>query len=175
MNALMIILLMMTTKMNRKIILAILFCLLAISCANKKDDWMAFDPLIFLNVTNGEDTCLTWTFPSSLYYELNIKCMSELDFYKYIEKTIEKKQVLLVSDSYFLMRQNDNITRSIVADSIYREYGLEGLEYYVENNPPILVDGDIDAFLWAAYILWENNILVASGDEDPSWYTMKKK
>ena len=161
--------------MNKKIIFAIALSMLIISCANKKDDWMASDPLIFLNVTNGEDTCLTWTFPSSLYYELNIKCMSELDFYKYIEKTIEKKQVLLVSDSYFLMRQNDNITRSIVADSIYRECGLEGLEYYVENNPPILVDGDIDAFLWAAYILWENNILVASGDEDPSWYTMKKK
>ena len=34
---------------------------------------------------------------------------------------------------------------------------------------------DQEAFEWAAYILWENNILVASGDEDPSWYTMKKK
>ena len=136
---------------------------------------MASDPLIFLNVTNGEDTCLTWTFPSSLYYQLNIKCISELDFYKYIEKIIEKEQVMVVSDTYFLMREDHSITRSIVADSIYRECGIEGLEQYVENNPPILVDGDIDAFLWAAYILWENNVLVASGDEDPSWYTMKKK
>ena len=161
--------------MNKKIIFAIALSILTISCANKKDDWMASDPLIFLNVTNGEDTCLTWTFPSSLYYQLNIKCISELDFYKYIEKIIEKKQVLLVSDTYFLMREDHSITRNIVVDSIYRECGLEGLEYYVENNPPILVDGDIDAFLWAAYILWENNVLVASGDEDPSWYTVKKQ
>ena len=175
MNAPMIILLKRSTKMNKKIIFAIALSLLAISCANKKEDWLTSDPLIFLNVTNGEDTCLTWTFPSSLYYELNIKCMPELDLYKYIDKIIEKKQVMAVSDSYFFQCQDDKIIRNATADSIYRECGLEGLEYYVENNPPILVEGDKEAFLWAAYILWENNILVASGDEDPSWYTMKKK
>ena len=165
----------MTTKMNRKIILAILFCLLAISCANRKDGWMTPDTLIFLNVTNGEDTCLTWTFPSSLYYELNIKCMSELDFYKYIEKTIEKNQAIVVSNSYFLMCEDYKTLRNATADSIHKECGLEGLKRYVENHPPILVDGDIDAFLWAAYILWENNILVVDADEDAAWYTIEKR
>ena len=167
----MIILLMMTTKMNRKIILAILFCLLAISCANRKDGWMTPDTLIFLNVTNGEDTCLTWTFPSSLYYELNIKCMSELDFYEYIEDAIEKKQALVVSDDYFLMCQEESITRSNIADSIYNEYGLVGLEHYIENSPLVIsAKADQEAFEWAAYLLWENNIRVSIDDEDASWY-----
>ena len=171
----MIILLMMTTKMNRKIILAILFCLLAISCANRKDGWMTPDTLIFLNVTNGEDTCLAWTFPSSLYYQLNIKCMSERNFYRFIEKTIEKNQAIVVSNSYFLIREDYKTLRNATADSIHKECGLEGLKRYVENNPPILVEGDKEAFLWAAYILWENNILVAEADEDAAWYTIEKR
>lgn len=101
--------------------------------------------------------------------------MSELDFYKYIEKTIEKNQAIVVSNSYFLMREDYKTLRNATADSIHKECGLEGLKRYVENHPPILVDGDIDAFLWAAYILWKNNILVVDADEDAAWYTIEKR
>ena len=45
------------------------------------------------------------TFPSSLYYQLNIKCISEQDFYDYIDETIEKKRALVLSDSYFILYQ----------------------------------------------------------------------
>ena len=96
--------------------------------------------------------------------------MSEWNFYRFIEKTIENDQVLVVSNSYFLMREDYKTLRNATADSIHREYGLEGLERYVENYPPILVEGDKEAFLWAAYILWENNIFVADDDESASWY-----
>ena len=61
------------------------------------------------------------------------KRMSELDFYKYIEKTIEKNQAIVVSNSYFLMREDYKTLRNATADSIHKECGLEGLKRYVEN------------------------------------------
>jgi len=98
--------------------------------------------------------------------------MSEKDFYGYLEEIIEKKQVLIVSDDYFLMSQKQtNITRSDIADSIYNEYGLEGLKHYIENSPLVtFVEADQEAFIWAAYLLWRNNILVSIDDESASWY-----
>ncbi len=144
-----------------------------VCCTNKK---VGIDPdaFIFLSVTNKHDTCTIGTSPSSLYYQLNIKCRSEQDFYEYIEETIEKKKVLVVSDGYFLMCKEENsITRSDIADSIYSEYGLEGLEHYVENSPLVIfADADQDAFIWAVYLLWRNNIRVSIDDESASWSTI---
>lgn len=72
------------------------------------------------------------------------------------------------------MCQKDNLTRSNIADSIYNEYGLVGLEHYVENSPLVMFEKvDQEAFEWAAYILWENNIRVLLADEDASWYVVK--
>ncbi len=144
-----------------------------VGCANNvMKDCVEPHTLIFLNMTNEKDTCMIWTFTSSLYYDLNIKCMSERDFYEYLEEIIEKKQVLIVSDDYFLMSQKEtNITRSDIADSIYSEYGLEGLKHYIENSPLVtFIEADQKAFIWAAYLLWRNNIIVSIDDESASWY-----
>lgn len=165
-------LLMKITKMIKKTLLILPIFLLA--CCTTKDVGIDSDTLIFLRVTNKKDTCTIGTFTSDLYYELNIKCMSELDFYEYIEDAIEKKQALVVSDDYFLVCQKDSITRSNIADSIYNECGLEGLEHYVENSPLVIfAKSDQEAFEWAAYLLWENNIRVSIADEDASWYIIK--
>ena len=111
------------------------------------------------------------TSPSSLYYQLNIKCISESNFYAYINETIEKKQVLVLSDSYFRLCQEYSITHSDIVDSIYNESGLNGLVHYVENSPLIIFSkSGQETFEWAAYILWRNNIRVSIDDEDASWY-----
>lgn len=144
-----------------------------VGCANNiMKDCVEPHTLIFLNMTNEKDTCMIWTFTSSLYYELNIKCMSERDFYEYLEEIIEKKQVLIVSNDYFQMYQEENsITRSGIADSIYNESGLEGLEHYIENSPLVtFVEADQKAFIWASYLLWRNNLQVSIDDESASWY-----
>lgn len=110
------------------------------------------------------------TSPSSLYYQLNIKCISDQDFYDYIDETIEKKRALVLSDSYFLLCQEDRIVRSDIADCIYNEYGLEGLKHYIEDSPLVIsAKADQEAFEWSAYILWQNNIRVTIDDEDASW------
>mgnify|MGYP007025049657 FL=1 len=158
--------------MSKKLFL-LTMSLCFVGCANNiMKDCIEPHTLIFLNMTNEKDTCMIWTSTSSLYYELNIKCMSEKDFYGYLEEIIEKKQVLIVSDDYFLMSQKQtNITRSDIADSIYNEYGLEGLKHYIENSPLVtFVEADQEAFIWAAYLLWRNNILVSIDDESASWY-----
>ena len=70
--------------------------------------------------------------------------------------------------------QEDCITRSNIADSIYNECGLEGLEHYVENSPLVIFEkAEQEAFEWAVYILWENNIRVSIDDESASWYIKK--
>lgn len=168
-NALMIILQMRSTKMNKKIILVIYLCLLVSSCISKRGSGLTPATLIFVNITNKDDTCLIWTFAGTLDDDLNIKCMSGSDFYAYLEHTIAKKQIIEVSNSYFLICQDNNITYNATADSIYREYGLDGLVRYIENSPPILTDGNKDTFFWAAYILWENDLRVVIGDEEPTW------
>lgn len=161
-------------KMNKKLFLLAISLFLLVCCTNKKEDYLDLDPFIFVSVTNKHDTCTIGTFTSALYYELNIKCMSELDFYEYIEDAIEKKRALVLSDSYFLLYQKDSITRSDVADSIYNECGLEGLEHYVENSPLVIFEkAEQEAFEWAVYILWENNIRVSIDDESASWYIKK--
>ena len=161
---------MKSIKMNKKLFLLIVSLCFFVCCTNTKEDYLDLDPFIFVSVTNKHDTCTIGTFTSALYYELNIKCMSELDFYEYIEDAIEKKQALVVSDDYFLVCQKDSITRSNIADSIYNECGLVGLEHYVENSPLVIFEkADQEAFEWAAYILWENNIRVSIADEDASW------
>lgn len=161
-------------KMNKKLFLLAISLFLLVCCTNKKEDYLDLDPFIFVSVTNKHDTCTIGTFTSALYYELNIKCMSELDFYEYIEDAIEKKQALVVSDDYFLMCQEESITRSNIADSIYNEYGLVGLEHYVENSPLVIFEkAEQEAFEWAVYILWENNIRVSIDDESASWYIKK--
>lgn len=170
MNAQMIIFSRKIIKLNKKLIIIISLCLLICSCANQHWNKLGLCPLIFINISNGEDTCLICTDPCSLYYELNIKCMSQRDFNKSIGRIIEKKQVMVVSDSYFLARQDDTITYDAIADSIYMQYGLKGLEDYVEKKSLILAEGDKDTFLWAAYILWNNNMWIAVSDEDASWY-----
>ena len=167
-----IILLRMITKMQKKILL-ILSIFLLVCCTNKE---VGIDPhtIIFLNVTNKIDTCMIGTFPNSLYYQLNIKCVSEKDFYDYIGETIEKKRALVLSDSYFLLCQEDSVTRSDIADSIYNECGLEGLEDYVTNSPLVIfTKADQEVFEWVAYILWENDIRVTIDDEDASWSVEK--
>ena len=161
-------------KMNKKLFLLIVSLCFFVCCTYTKEDYLNIDPFIFVSVTNKHDTCTIGTFPSALYYELNIKCMSELDFCEYIEDAIKKKQALVVSDDYFLMCQKDSLTRSNIADSIYNEYGLVGLEHYVENSPLVMFEKvNQEAFEWAAYILWENNIRVLLADEDASWYVVK--
>ena len=156
----------------RKILLMLLMFLL-VSCINKEVG-IHPDTLIFLSVTNKQDTCVIGRSPNSLYQQLNIKCMSEHDFYDCIDETIKKKRALVVSDSYFLLCQEDRITRSDIADSIYNECGLEGLEHYVENSPLVIFEkAEQEAFEWAAYILWENNISVSIDDESASWYVEK--
>ena len=56
----------------------------------------------------------------------------------------------------------------------YNECGLEGLEHYVENSPLVIFEkAEQEAFEWAAYILWENNISVSIDDESASWYVEK--
>jgi len=158
-------------KMNKKIFLLTISLFLLVCCTNKRV--CVDDPhtLIFLSVTDKKDTCKIGTSPSSLYYELNIKCMSELDFDEYINDVIEKNQVLVVSDSYFLLCKENSITRSDIVDSMYNECGLEGLEHYVENCPLVIfAKADQEAFMWAAYLLWENNIRISIDDEDASWY-----
>lgn len=157
----------------KKKLLLIQSIFLLVCCTNKE---VGIDPhtLIFLSVTNKQDTCMIGTFPSSLYYQLNIKCISEQDFYDYIDETIEKKRALVLSDSYFILYQEDSITRSNIADSIYNECGLEGLEHYVENSPLVIFEkAEQEAFEWAVYILWENNIRVSIDDESASWYIKK--
>ena len=48
---------------------------------------------------------------------------------------------------------------------------MVGLEYYVEKSPLVIsAKADQEAFEWAAYLLWENNIRVSIDDEDASWY-----
>lgn len=97
--------------------------------------------------------------PSSLYYQLNIKCISDQDFYDYIDETIEKKRALVLSDSYFLLCQEDRIVRSDIADCIYNEYGLEGLKHYIEDSPLVIsAKADQEAFEWSAYIYYSKII-----------------
>ena len=86
----------------RKILLMLLMFLLV--CCINKEVGIHPDTLIFLSVTNKQDTCVIGSFPHSLYQQLNIKCMSELDFYDCIDETIKKKRALVVSDSYFLFQ-----------------------------------------------------------------------
>ncbi len=96
--------------------------------------------------------------------------MPEQDFYVYLEKIIKENQVLELSDSYFIICQNENITRSDIADSIYKDCGLKGLEDYVRKSPITnFNDADNKTFLWATYILWENYIRVTLDDESASW------
>lgn len=162
---------MKSIKMNKNLFLLIVSLCFFVCCTNKKEGYLDLDPFIFVSVTNKHDTCTIGTFTSALYYELNIKCMSELDFFEYIEDVIEKKQALIVSDDFFHMCQKDSLTRSNIADSIYNEYGLAGLEHYVENSPFVMFEKvDQEAFEWAAYILWRNNIRVLIDDESASWY-----
>ena len=145
----------------RKILLILLMFLLV--CCKNKEVGIHPNTLIFISVTNKQDTCVIWGFPHSKYQQLNIKCMSEQDFYECIDETIKNKRALVVSDSYFLLCQEDRISRSYIADSIYNECGLEGLEHYVENSPLVIFEeAEQEAFEWAAYILWENNINVSS-------------
>lgn len=163
---------MSSIKMNKILFLLIVSLCFFVCCTNTKEDYLDQHTLIFLNVTNEHDTCMIETSPGSLYYELNIKCMSELDFYEYIEEIINKKQVLVVSDSYFPLCQEEIITRSDIADSIYNECGLEGLVYYIEHSPLVIfAKADQEAFTWAAYLLWDNNIRVSIDDESASWDT----
>ena len=100
---------MKSIKMNKKLFLLIVSLCFFVCCTNTKEDYLDLDPFIFVSVTNKHDTCTIGTFTSDLYYELNIKCMSELDFYEYIEDAIEKKQALVVSDDYFLVCQKESL------------------------------------------------------------------
>ena len=47
--------------------------------------------------------------------------MSERNFYRFVEKTIEKNQAIVVSNSYFLIREDYKTLRNATADSIHKE------------------------------------------------------
>jgi len=71
---------------------------------------------------------MIWHFPSAMYYELNIKCMSERDFYEYIRQTIDQKHVVTVSNDYFQEFENNQIFRNAMVDSIFMIYGLDSIK-----------------------------------------------
>lgn len=141
-----------------------------IGCANIKKDCIDRDAIIFISTTNGTDTCMVWHFPSSMYYELSIKCMSEIDFYEYLRKTINQKHVVEVSDDYFQACKNNQVSRNAMMDSIYMVYGLDSIKKYVCSTPVIRSENvDGEAFMWAVYLLWEKGIYVSIEDESFTW------
>lgn len=143
-----------------------------VGCTNNiMKDCVDIDALIFISITNGIDTCMVWRYPSSLYYNLNIKCMSEREFYEYIGKVIDQKHVVEMSDNYFQACKTNQVFRNAMVDSIYTKYGLDSIKKYVCSTPVVRSD-DVDkgAFMWAVYLLWKKGMYVSIDDETCTWY-----
>lgn len=127
--------------------------------------------LVFCRITDGKDTCLVGGFLDSFYDRLNIKDLNQESFDANYSTKILHNEVIDVSEECYRNEQPSCITPIDTISKLYNNWGIYNFLYYMEKYPiNQLFKEDIDSFIWASYLLWQNGVYVSLSEEENYWY-----
>lgn len=164
-------------------VISVLFIvsLLLCACNNSRSRATIIDPqikmlrdrqtLVFYTLTDGKDTCLLCDFLDSFYERLKSQNLNQESFDAYYSMKVLNNEVIDVSKEYYEEQKRLSIIPVDTISKLFENYGIINFVYYLDSYPiNKLSKDDVDSFIWAAYLLWQNNYYVSLADELNYWY-----